>query len=51
MGTWAEGPFDNDDAADWSLEFEDTDEASGLRLIEDALNEAAGTGAGGYLQY
>lgn len=51
MGTWAEGPFDNDDAADWSLEFEDADEASGLRLIEDALNEAAGTGAGVYLQY
>jgi Domain of unknown function (DUF4259) len=51
MGTWAEGPFDNDGAADWSLEFEDADEASGLRLIEDALNEAAGTGAGGYLQY
>jgi hypothetical protein len=50
MGTWAEGPFDNDDAADWSLEFEHADELSGLRLIEDALNEAAGTGASGYLQ-
>ena len=51
MGTWAEGPFDSDDAADWSLEFEDADAASGLRLIEDALSEAAGTGAGGCLQH
>lgn len=50
MGTWAEGAFDNDDAADWSLQFDGADQASGLRLIEDALKQATETGAGRYLE-
>lgn len=50
MGTWAEGAFDNDDAADWSLQFEDADQASGLRLIEDALKQATEIGGDRYLE-
>jgi hypothetical protein len=50
MGTWAEDAFDNDDAADWSWQFDGADEASGLRLIEDALKQAAEAGAARYLE-
>jgi hypothetical protein len=50
MGAWAEGAFDNDDAADWSLQFENADLQSGLRIIEDALNEAVAAGASDYLE-
>jgi uncharacterized protein DUF4259 len=41
MGAWGEGAFDNDDAADWSWEFENADLAAGLRLVSDALSAAA----------
>jgi hypothetical protein len=50
MGTWAEGAFDNDDAADWSWQFDGADEASGLQLIEDALKQAVEAGAARYLE-
>jgi hypothetical protein len=44
MGTWGVGAFENDEAADWSLEFENADLEGGLKLIRDALNfEGAGT--------
>jgi hypothetical protein len=42
MGTWGEGAFDNDSAADWSLGFRDADQASGLALIGQALSRGAG---------
>jgi len=51
MGTWGEGAFDNDTAADWALAFDGADQASGMRLIEDALQHAAGTPASDYLDY
>lgn len=37
MGTWGEGPFDNDTASDWVFAFEEADKASGLNLIETTL--------------
>jgi hypothetical protein len=49
VGTWGEGAFDNDTAADWAREFDSADLASGMRLIENALGRAAGTPAGRYL--
>ncbi len=49
MGTWGEGAFDNDTAADWSHEFDGADLESGMRLIETALGLAAATPADGYL--
>jgi hypothetical protein len=49
MGTWGEGAFDNDAAADWAHRFERADRASGIALIEDALGRAAGTPASSYL--
>jgi uncharacterized protein DUF4259 len=49
MGTWGEGAFDNDTAADWAHEFDGADRASGIQLIEEALGQAAGTPADGYL--
>jgi hypothetical protein len=49
VGTWGEGAFDNDTAADWVHEFDGADLASGMRLIESALGRAAGTPAGSYL--
>lgn len=51
MGTWAGGAFDNDDAADWAAQFDGADQETGLRLIEDALRQAAQTAPGGYLHY
>jgi hypothetical protein len=49
MGTWAEGAFDNDDAADWAAQFDGADQETGLRLIEDALRQAVQESSGGYL--
>jgi hypothetical protein len=49
VGTWGEGAFDNDTAADWAREFDSADLASGMRLIENALGRAAGTPADSYL--
>lgn len=49
MGAWAEGAFDNDDATDWAAQFDGADQEAGLRLIEDALSQAAQTSPGGYL--
>jgi Domain of unknown function (DUF4259) len=49
MGTWGEGAFDNDTAADWALAFDGADQAFGMRLIEDVLKHAAGTPASDYL--
>jgi hypothetical protein len=49
VGTWDEGAFDNDTAADWAHEFDGADLASGMRLIENALGRAAGTPADSYL--
>jgi hypothetical protein len=34
MGTWGEGAFDNDEAADWAFELEDVDD---LSLVESTL--------------
>lgn len=50
MGAWGQGAFDNDDAADWSWEFETADLAAGLRLITDALTVVAQADDGTYLQ-
>jgi hypothetical protein len=49
VGTWGEGAFDNDTAADWAWEFDGADLESGMRLIEAALGHAAATPADGYL--
>jgi Domain of unknown function (DUF4259) len=49
MGAWAEGAFDNDDAADWAAQFDGADQETGLRLIGDALRQAAQTSPDGYL--
>jgi hypothetical protein len=49
VGTWDEGAFDNDTAADWAREFDSADLASGMQLIENALGRAAGTPADSYL--
>lgn len=38
MGAWGEGPFENDDAGDWSYGFDGADEASGHRLLAEALD-------------
>ncbi|TDB72244.1 DUF4259 domain-containing protein [Micromonospora sp. KC723] len=42
MGTWDSGPFDNDTAADWCGDLEDTDMTKRPALVRDALNRAAG---------
>lgn len=49
VGTWGEGAFDNDTAADWAHKFDGADLESGMRLIEAALGLAAATPADGYL--
>jgi len=49
MGAWGEGAFDNDDAADWSWEFENADLTAGLQLITDALSAAAQADDAAYL--
>jgi hypothetical protein len=37
MGAWDVGPFDNDDASDWALEFDGLDANAGLQVLNDAL--------------
>ena len=49
MAAWAEGAFDNDDAAGWAAQFDGADQETGLRLIEDALRQAAQASPDGYL--
>jgi Domain of unknown function (DUF4259) len=49
VGTWGEGAFDNDTAADWAHQFDGADLETGMRLIEAALGLAAATPADGYL--
>jgi hypothetical protein len=51
VGTWGEGAFDNDTAADWAREFVGADLESGMRLIEAALGLAAETPADGFLSH
>lgn len=41
MGAWGAGPFENDDAGDWSYGFDGADEASGHRLLAEALHLGA----------
>lgn len=41
MGTWAAGPFDNDRAADWAGELDDTEPADRAELVRDTLADAA----------
>lgn len=36
MGAWGVGPFENDDAADWALEFTDADLQAGLGIVRAA---------------
>jgi hypothetical protein len=44
MGTWGVGGFQNDEAADWAVEFRGADLETGLTLIRDALNfDGSGT--------
>jgi len=43
MGTWGEGPFDNDTAADWCGELDDADPAARGELIRTALTAVAST--------
>ena len=49
MGAWGAGAFDNDDAADWSWEFENADHDAGLRLVTDALSAAVQASGSAYL--
>jgi hypothetical protein len=41
MGAWGDGPFDNDVAADFSAELDETPAAGRAAVIEDALESAA----------
>jgi hypothetical protein len=50
MGAWGEGACDNDDAADWSHEFDNVDLAAGMRLITETLIVVAQADDGAYLQ-
>lgn len=47
MGTWDFGPFDNDDAADWSGELQEAGPDQRVTLIRQTLNEVLHEG--GYL--
>ncbi len=49
MGAWGEGAFDNDDAADWSGEFEGADGDTGLEVVRSGLQAAAKTSGDDYL--
>ncbi|MCI4066078.1 DUF4259 domain-containing protein [Micromonospora sp. R77] len=42
MGTWGNGPFDNDTAADWCSDLDDADVAKRPAMVREALNRAAG---------
>jgi hypothetical protein len=39
MGTWDFGPFDNDDAADWSGDLQDADPARRAAVIRETLGD------------
>ncbi|WP_433795521.1 DUF4259 domain-containing protein [Actinoplanes sp. CA-252034] len=39
MGTWDFGPFDNDDAADWSGDLQEADPGRRAAVIREALDE------------
>jgi hypothetical protein len=41
VGTWDTGPFDNDDAADWSGDLDDTEPEDRLDFIRSTLSAAA----------
>jgi hypothetical protein len=41
MGAWGDGPFDNDDAADWCAELNDAAPAERAELVRGALADAA----------
>jgi hypothetical protein len=41
MGAWGVGAFENDEAADWSIEFRTADLRAGLSMITDPLTLAA----------
>lgn len=47
MGTWGEGPFDDDGASDWAWELE---ESMDWGVVEIALRGAADVGADDYLE-
>ncbi|WP_431032998.1 DUF4259 domain-containing protein [Streptomyces sp. P6-2-1] len=49
MGTWDSGPFDNDTAADWCDELDDTEAAGRAELVRAALAYAADTPPDAYL--
>ncbi len=44
MGAWGIGPFDNDEAADFSGDFDDASQVGRLELIRDALQNAVSVG-------
>ncbi|TYC00458.1 DUF4259 domain-containing protein [Micromonospora sp. WP24] len=41
MGTWDDGPFDNDSAADWCGELHDADPSARSAMVRAALTTAA----------
>ncbi|MER7330468.1 MULTISPECIES: DUF4259 domain-containing protein [unclassified Micromonospora] len=41
MGTWDDGPFDNDTAADWCGELHDADPSARAAMVRAALTTAA----------
>jgi len=49
MGTWDDGPFDNDSAADWCGDLHDADPAARAAMVRTALTRAALNT--GYLDY
>ena len=40
MGTWGDGPFDNDDAADWADELDETPAGERVRFVRDTLQRS-----------
>ncbi|MFI6758800.1 DUF4259 domain-containing protein [Micromonospora sp. NPDC050417] len=49
MGTWDDGPFDNDSAADWCGDLHDADPSARAAIVRAALTTAAFNA--GYLDY
>jgi hypothetical protein len=47
MGTWGDGPFDDDGASDWVWELQ---EATGWEVVDTALRGAADVGSNDYLE-
>ncbi|MEU6075991.1 DUF4259 domain-containing protein [Micromonospora sp. NPDC047074] len=41
MGTWDDGPFDNDTAADWCVDLHDADPSARSAMVRAALTTAA----------